>query len=169
MDKLPTIPFSKDMTLLDKSQLFSDEAIKKLSENMIQPNFSTPKTPDFIIRNPHEKTEQLLEEANEKYDIQISLLEEQLQHEKDSNAELQKKLDESKMQLRQLNDKSASQMGEIKQLHADLKEESLKRELAENKLTLKDFKGWVWGGLIGAGAVEVIEIIKTIISSMSPQ
>jgi len=42
--------------------------------------------------------------------------------------------------LQQLNDKDSIQVGELKQLRANLKEESLKRELAESKLSAKDWK-----------------------------
>jgi len=57
-----------------------------------------------------------------------------------SNAELQAKLDKSNFELKQLNDKNSSQNLYIKELQADLKEESLKREVAENKLSSKDWK-----------------------------
>ena len=58
-------------------------------------------------------------------------------------------MDDAYIQLRQLNDKASSQNLYIKELKTDLKEESLKRELAENKVSAKDWKVALIAGVIG--------------------
>ena len=69
----------------------------------------------------------------DRLDKEIELLEGQLLQAESTNEELQNKLEYSHIQLKQLNDKYAIQTGEIRQLRADLKEESLKREFYETK------------------------------------
>lgn len=59
---------------------------------------------------------------------------------KNTNKILQNKLDSANLQLKQLNDKNSSQNLYIKELKADLEDEKLKRELAETKLSSKDWK-----------------------------
>lgn len=53
---------------------------------------------------------------------------------------MQNQLNDSKIQLKQANDKISSQNLYIKELKADLKEEIENRALAENKLNSKDWK-----------------------------
>lgn len=69
--------------------------------------------------------------------------------------ELQNQLNESKIQLKQANDKIASQTLVIKQLKADLKEESEQ----SNKISSKDWKSWIVGGIIGALIPILVQII----------
>ena len=76
----------------------------------------------------------------DRMDTTNSLLEEQIRQYKDANNELKKQLEETRFQLKQLNDKESSQNLYIKELKADLREESLKRELAEGELNAKDWK-----------------------------
>lgn len=69
--------------------------------------------------------------------------------------ELQNQLNDSRIQLKQANDKIASQTLVIKQLKADLKEENDKA----NKISSKDWKSWIIGGIIGALVPIIIQII----------
>lgn len=147
MDEIPVLKrVNDDLTLTKKPTILTDPATQNYMANMMQQqiiqNVVKPPRTDFEIRNPNEKTEQLLEQANDKYDKQIELLEK-------SNAELQTKLDKSNFELKQLNDKNSSQNLYIKELQADLREESLKREVAENKLSAKDWKIALISGVIG--------------------
>jgi uncharacterized protein (DUF488 family) len=103
------------------------------------------------FKNPLQNTEELLKE--------------QLHQSELVNKELKEQLDKAYIQLRQLNDKNSSQVLELKELKADLREESLKNELAETKLSIKDWKGWIYGAILGALITEIFEIIKTIIIS----
>lgn len=155
------------------------ELMKKFNENpsAFQPNFQIPqsviqttKMPDFEIRNPNEKAEQLLEESNDKHDKQIELLDEQikilkeqLQHEKDSKAEIQLQLKDSNTQSKQLNDKISSQTYYIKELKADLKEETERRIKAEDTLSPKDWKlaliSLVVGFITGVGGGIILHMI----------
>ena len=142
-----------EVLVTKKPDILTNPDTQKYMANMMQQqiiqNVVKPSKTDFIIRNPNEKTEQLLSESNVKQDKQIRLLEDQLQQEKTSKTELQAKLDDAYIQLRQLNDKASSQNLYIKELKTDLKEESLKRELAENKVSAKDWKVALIAGVIG--------------------
>lgn len=95
------------------------------AEEQIFGNLSESLT-DVPFRNPNEKME--------------SLLEEQLKQYESTNKELHKQLEDTQLQLKQLNDKESYNNLYIKELKADLQMESLKRELAENKLSSKDWK-----------------------------
>lgn len=95
------------------------------AEEQIFGNLSEPLI-DIPFRNPNEKMESLLEEQLKQYET--------------ANKDLHKQLEEAQLQLKQLNDKESSQNLYIKELKADLQMESLKRELAENKLSSKDWK-----------------------------
>lgn len=154
MDNIPVLQRVNDELILTKKPaILTDPDTQNYMANMMQQqiiqNVVKPPKTDFEIRNPNEKTERLLSESNAKQDKQIQLLEEQLQQEKTSKAELQAKLDDAYTQLRQLNDKESSQNLYIKELKADLKEEALKRELAENKVSAKDWKVALIAGVIG--------------------
>lgn len=98
----------------------ANQVHEQITKNLIQPSLNPP------LKNLNEKVENLLEEQIKQYES--------------ANNELQKQLTEAQLQLKQLNDKESSQNLYIKELKADLKEESLKRELAENKLSTKDWK-----------------------------
>lgn len=65
------------------------------------------------------------------------------------------KIEELQEQLKQANATITSQTSIIDQLKANLKEES---ENAKN-ISSKDWKGWLYGGIIGAFATKIIEII----------
>ena len=154
MDNIPVLQKVNDELILTKKpDILTNPDTQKYMANMMQQqiiqNVVKPSKTDFIIRNPNEKTEQLLSESTGKQDKQIRLLEDQLQQEKTSKTELQAKLDDAYIQLRQLNDKASSQNLYIKELKTDLKEESLKRELAENKVSAKDWKVALIAGVIG--------------------
>lgn len=84
---------------------------------------------DIDIKNPNQKVENLLAETNEKLEQQILI-----------NQDLQKQVDEAQLQLKQPNDKESSQKLYIKELKADLKEETERRIKAENTLSPKDLK-----------------------------
>lgn len=147
MDEIPVLKrVNDDIILTKKPAMFTDPDTQNYIANMMQQqiiqNVVKPPRTDFEIRNPNEKTEQLLEQANDKYDKQIELLEK-------SNAELQTKLDKSNFELKQLNDKNSSQNLYIKELQTDLIEESLKRKVAESKLSAKDWKIALISGAIG--------------------
>lgn len=111
-------------------------------QKQIISNITSPAKYDFVKINPNEKVEGLLEETNEKLNQQL------LQYES-ANNELMQQLEYAKQQLKQLNDKESSQNLYIKELKADLKEEAIKRELAENKLSAKDWKIALISGIIG--------------------
>ncbi|MCF2643060.1 hypothetical protein I6E50_11655 [Roseburia hominis] len=119
-------------------EVFLNPQTQNYITNQAQQNsmkkLSTPQN-DIPLKNPMEKTE--------------TLLEQQLEEEKNRNIELQEQLNESYIQLKQLNDKESSQNMYIKELKADLKEESLKRELAETKISVKDYKIALLSGVIG--------------------
>lgn len=95
------------------------------AEEQVFGNLSEPIT-DVPFRNPNEKMESLLEKQLKQYET--------------ANKDLHKQLEEAHSQLKQLNDKESSQNLYIKELKADLQMESLKRELAESKLSSKDWK-----------------------------
>lgn len=111
-------------------------------QNQILSNMTSQENYDFVNINPNEKVEGLLAETNEKLNQQL------LQYES-ANNELKQQLEYTKQQLKQLNDKESSQNLYIKELKADLREEALKRELAENKLSAKDWKIALISGIIG--------------------
>lgn len=106
----------------------------KKAEEQIFGNLSELLT-DIPFRNPNEKMESLLEEQLKQYET--------------ANKDLHKQIEEAQLQLKQLNDKETSQNLYIKELKSDLQVESLKRELAENKLSSKDWKVALIAGAIG--------------------
>ena len=126
-----------------------------MQQQIMQNVVKSPRT-DLEIRNPNEKTEQLLEKANEKYDKQIELLEK-------SNVELQLKLDKSNFELKQLNDKVSSQTYYIKELKVDLKEETERRIKAEDKLSSKDWKLSLISFAVGVGSGLLVAWITWLI------
>ena len=73
--------------------------------------------------------------------------------------ELQNQLKDSKVQLKQANDKISSQTLVIKQLKADLKEEG---EMS-GKISSKDWKGWIISAIIRALIPIIIQTIYKII------
>lgn len=137
---IPTpIPDNFEKILLDP-EIQKHAAIQM--QNQIINNITSQERYDFVRINPNEKVEGLLAETNEKLNQQL------LQYES-ANNELRQQLEYAKQQLKQLNDKESSQNLYIKELKADLKEETIKRELAENKLSAKDWKVALLSGTIG--------------------
>lgn len=145
---------TKEIKLTDDGKIltpveYPDEQMKKLSEMMnssqyqnyaasqikeqIYINLKQNNIPDF--ENPI-VTE--LKTANSKID------------------ELSEQLDYSNTQLKQANDKISSQNLYIKELKSDLKEETEKRLIAENKLGSKDWKT----ALISFGFALLVLIIE---------
>lgn len=118
------------------------------AEEQIFGNLSEPLI-DIPFRNPNKKMESLLEEQLKQYET--------------ANKDLHKQLEEAQLQLKQLNDKESSRNFYIKELKADLQMESLKRELAENKLSSKDWKTIVISFLT-AIVILVIEHWKDVLS-----
>ena len=109
-------------------QEFSDEQVKQIGEymqthctSMIQEQIMRSITPDNIKDVP-------LLNPNEKLE---SLTEDEI------------------LQTKQLNDKISSQNLYIKQSQADLKEEFNKRAIAEDTLSVKDWKLAIISGIIG--------------------
>ena len=83
-------------------------------------------TSNIPLRNPLKNIEELQQQ--------------QLDEAKATNQILQEELNKAYDQLRQLNDKEASQNLYIKELKAGLKDEIQKREVAEKELSSKDWK-----------------------------
>ena len=132
------IPIELDPKIEQLSQIMNTPEMKNYAalkvQQQIKDNLAQPVL-DIPIRNPNEKME--------------SLLEEQLKQQESANVELKQQLEDAQLQLKQLNDKEASQNLYIKELKAELQTESMKRELAENKLSSKDWKVALIAGVIG--------------------
>ncbi len=141
---------TKEIKLADGKILtpveYPDEQMKKLSEMMNSPqyqNYATNQMKEQLYKNLgfNEKPEQpknvMVEKQSETNEL-IEFTNEQI-------FELQNQLKDSKVQLKQANDKLASQTLVIKQLKADLKEESEKA----GKISSKDWKGYLISGIIG--------------------
>lgn len=140
--------------------LFSKEQTQKLSEMINSPEYQNyaanqmqkqlyeklgldkkPDLPKNIMVEKQSKTNELIELTNEQI------------------WELQNQLKDSKVQLKQANDKISSQTLVIKQLKADLKEEG---EMS-GKISSKDWKGWIISAIIGALIPIIIQTICKII------
>lgn len=125
---------------------YPNEQMKKLSEMMNSPQYQNyaanqmqeqlcknlgfdkkPKQPKNVMVEKQSETNELLEATNEQI------------------LELQNQLKDSKVQLKQANDKLTSQTLVIKQLKADLIEESEKA----GKISFKDIKLAIITGFIG--------------------
>lgn len=89
-----------------------------------------------LISTPEDRAKPVMT----KMDEQIEILQKQLQHSETFNIELQTKLEEARIQLKQLNDKESIQTGQIRELRAELREEASKREAAETQLSVKEWK-----------------------------
>lgn len=155
---------TKEIKLADGTILtpveYPDEQMKKFSEMMNSPQYQNyaanqmkeqlyknlgfdkkPEQPKNVMVEKQSETNELLETTNEQI------------------LELQNQLKDSKVQLKQANDKIASQTLVIKQLKADLKEESEKA----GKVSTKDWKSWIISGFIGALIPIIIQAILKII------
>lgn len=137
---------------------YPDEQMKKFSEMMNSPQYQNyaanqmqeqlyknlgfdkkPDQPKNVMVEKQSKTNELLESTNEQI------------------LELQNQLKDSKVQLKQANDKLASQTLVIKQLKADMKEESEKA----GKISVKDLVLILIGAILGAVATELISFLST--------
>ena len=141
---------TKEIKLADGTILtpveYPNEQMKKLSEMMNSPRYQNyaanqmqeqlyknlgfdkkPKQPKNVMVEKQSETNELLEATNEQI------------------LELQNQLKDSKVQLKQANDKLTSQTLVIKQLKVDLKEESEKA----GKISFKDIKLAIITGFIG--------------------
>ena len=153
---------TKEIKLADGTILtpveYPDEQMKKLSEMMNSPQYQNyaanqmkeqlyknlgfnekPEQPKNIMVEKQSETNELIESTNEQI------------------LELQNQLKDSKVQLKQANDKLASQTLVIKQLKADLKEESEK----SGKISIKDWMGYLISGIIGL----VVGVASTLIAN----
>lgn len=153
---------TKEIKLADGTILtpveYPDEQMKKFSEMMNSPKYQNyaanqmqeqlyknlgfdkkPKQPKNVMVEKQSETNELLESTNEQI------------------LELQNQLKDSKVQLKQANDKLASQTLVIKQLKADLKEESEKA----GKISSKDWKGYLISGIIGL----VVGVVSALIAN----
>lgn len=141
---------TKEIKLADGTILtpveYPDEQMKKFSEMMNSTQYQNyaanqmqeqlyknlgfnekPEQPKNVMVEKQSETNELLESTNEQI------------------LKLQNQLKDSKVQLKQANDKLASQTLVIKQLKADLKEESEKA----GKISFKDIKLAIITGFIG--------------------
>lgn len=153
---------TKEIKLADGKILtpveYPDEQMKKLSEMMNSPQYQNyaanqmkeqlyknlgfnekPEQPKNVMVEKQSETNELLEATNEQI------------------LELQNQLKDSKVQLKQANDKLASQTLVIKQLKADLKDESKKA----SKVSVKDLVLILIGAILGAVATELISFLST--------
>lgn len=153
---------TKDIKLADGTNLtlveYPDEKMEKLSEMINSPQYQDytanqmkeqlyknlgfnekPKQPKNVMVEKQSETNELLEATNEQI------------------LELQNQLKDSKVQLKQANDKLASQTLVIKQLKANLKEESEKA----GKISIKDWVLILIGAILGAVATELIGFLFT--------
>lgn len=101
----------------------------------------------------------------DRLDKEIELLEGQLQQAESTNEELQSKLDDAYIQLRQLNDKTSSQNLYIKELKTDLKEETERRIKAEDKLSSKDWKLALISFVVGVGSGLLVAWITWLVTN----
>ena len=128
---------------------FSEEQLQKASEMMNQPQYQ-----NYAANQIKEQTYKKRKQNN------IPNFENPVVTElKTANGkinELSGQLDYSNTQLKQANDKISSQNLYIKELRSDLKEETEKRVIAENKLGSKDWKTLIIGAILGALATEII-------------
>ena len=153
---------TKEIKLADGTILtpveYPDEQMKKISEMMNSSQYQNyaanqmqeqlyknlgfdkkPEQPKNVMVEKQSETNELLETTNEQI------------------LELQNQLKDSKVQLKQANDKLASQTLVIKQLKADLKEESEKA----GKISVKDWMGYLISGIIGL----VVGVASTLIAN----
>ena len=144
---------AKQLNTPEMKTYFANQTRKQLYDNL-----SNNIVKDIPYRNPNEGVEQLLEENNSKQDEQIEIL----MH---LNSELQTKLDKSNFELKQLNDKISSQNLYIKELKADLKEETERRIKVKNKLSSKDWKLALISFAVGVGSGLVVAWITWLVSN----
>lgn len=153
---------TKEIKLADGTILTSveypDEQMKKFSEMMNSPqyqNYAANQMREQLYKNlgfdekPEQPKNVMLEKQFETNEL-LEVTNEQI-------LELQNQLKDSKVQLKQANDKLASQTLVIKQLKADLKEQSEKA----GKISVKDLVLILIGAILGAVATELISFLST--------
>lgn len=143
------IKLDNDIIIKPVEPLLSDEQMQKFSEMIISPEYK-----NYAANQMKEQIYKKLKQNN------IPNFENPVVTElKNANSkinELSEQLDYSNTQLKQANDKISSQNLYIKELKSDLKEETEKRVIAENKLGSKDWKILIIGAILGALATEII-------------
>lgn len=129
--------------------LLSDEQMQKASEMINLPEYQ-----NYAASQIKEQTYKNLKQNNIP-DFENPVVTE-LKTTNSKIDELSEQLDYSNIQLKQANDKISSQNLYIKELKSDLKEETEKRVVAENKLGSKDWKT----ALISFGFALLVLIIE---------
>lgn len=143
------IKFANGKILTPVEPLLSDEQMQKASETINSPeyqNYATSQIKEQAYKN--------LKQSNIP-DFENPVVTE-LKTTNSKIDELSEQLDYSNIQLKQANDKISSQNLYIKELKSDLKEETEKRVVAENKLGSKDWKT----ALISFGFALLVLIIE---------
>lgn len=144
---------TKEIVVVDGSILTSveylDEQMKKLSEMMNSPEYQ-----NYAVNQTQEQIYKSLKQNNIP-DFENPVVTE-LKTANIKIDELSNQLDYSNTQLKQANDKISSQNLYIKELKSDLKEETEKRVIAEDKLGSKDWKT----ALISFGFALLVLIIE---------
>lgn len=128
--------------------MLSDEQMQKASEMLNSPEYQ-----NYATSQIKEQTYNL--KQNNIPDFENPVVTE-LKTANSKIDELSEQLDYSNIQLKQANDKISSQNLYIKELKSDLKEETEKRVIAENKLGSKDWKT----ALISFGFALLVLIIE---------
>ena len=129
--------------------LLSDEQMQKASETINSPEYQ-----NYVASQIKEQTYKNLKQNNIP-DFENPVVTE-LKTTNSKIDELSEQLDYSNIQLKQANDKISSQNLYIKELKSDLREETEKRVVAENKLDSKDWKT----ALISFGFALLVLIIE---------
>ena len=144
---------TKEIKLADGKILtpieYPGEQMKKFSEMMDSPQYQ-----NYTANKMKEQTYKNLKQNNIP-DFENPVVTE-LKTANSKIDELSEQLDYSNTQLKQANDKISSQNLYIKELKSDLKEETEKRVIAENKLGSKDWKT----ALISFGFALLVLIIE---------
>lgn len=130
-----------DISKMTKESILTNDQIQSMAKM-----FNSPKYKNYATYQIQEQIRQNLGlDKNMQFPKNQMVKEQERTNELISQAnsqilKLQNQLNDSKMQLKQANDKISSQNLYIKELKADLKEEIENRALAENKLNSKDWK-----------------------------
>lgn len=129
ISKMTKVSILTDQQMQDMSKMFNSQEYQNYAayqvQEQIRQNLGLDKNMQFPknqMVKEQERTNELISQAN------------------DQILKLQNQLNDSKIQLKQANDKISSQNLYIKELKADLKEEIKNRALVENKLNSKDWK-----------------------------
>lgn len=123
---------------------FNPEIMQTLQPDMSHLNKQVEENLKHII-----PFEERVKPITDRQDKTIKTLEEQIDVYKIENQSLRLQLEKVNTHLREET--------------AKREEETAKRELAESKLTLKDWKTFLWGGVIGALGTKFIEWLFNIV------